>query len=217
LISPQDEVAELVGTDQFWVRAEVPYHMLGRLRFDEPNQPGSPAQVFVASNQERPRSRKACVLRLLGDLSERGRMARMLISIEDPLCLSADHPPDDTPILLNSYVRVEIDAGTIQGVVEIPRIALRQNDQIWVRDAEGRLRIQDVDIRWRQPDSVLVADPFAPDEQLIVSRLAVVVPGMRVRVGDLPGTNALGQTEPDPTDDHPNSQPAIGTNRSGAP
>ena len=62
LISPQDEMAELVGTDQFWVRVEVPYDMLGRIRFDEPNQPGSPAEVFVASNQERPRSRKACVL-----------------------------------------------------------------------------------------------------------------------------------------------------------
>ena len=218
LISPQDEMAELVGTDQFWVRVEVPYDMLARIRFaDEPNRPGSAAEVFVAANEEPPRPRKARVLRLLGDLSERGRMARILISIEDPLCLSPDHPPNDTPILLNSYVRVEIDAGTIRDVVEIPRIALRQNDQIWVRDAEGRLRIQDVDIRWRQPDSVLVADPFAPDEQLIVSRLAVVVPGMRVRVGDLPGTNALGQTEPDPTDDHPNSQPAIGTNRSGAP
>jgi RND family efflux transporter MFP subunit len=217
LISPQNEMAELVGTDQFWVRVEVPYDMLSRIRFEEPNQPGLPAEVFVASDQEQPRPRKARVLRLLGDLSERGRMARLLISIDDPLCLSADHPPDDAPILLNSYVRVEIDAGTIQDVVEVPRIALRENDRIWVRDTEGRLRIRDVDIRWRQPDSVLIADPFAPNEQLIVSRLAVVVPGMRVRIGDLPGTNLSDRTDPARTHGDPTSQPATGANRSGAP
>ena len=189
LISPQNEMAELIGTDQFWVRVEVPYDVLGRIRFDEPNRPGSPTEIFVASNQQQHRPRTAHALRLLGDLSERGRMARMLIRIDDPLCLSADHPPDDTPILLNSYVRVEIDGGALANVVEIPRTALRENDQIWVRDADGRLRIRDVEIRWRQPDSVLVADPLAPNEQLIVSRLAVIVPGMEVRVGNLPGAS----------------------------
>jgi multidrug efflux pump subunit AcrA (membrane-fusion protein) len=217
LISPQDEMAELVGTDRFWVRVEVPYHMLGRIRFAEPNRPGSRAKVSVASNQKQPRAREARAIRLMGDLSERGRMARILISIEDPLCLSAHHPPDDLPILLNSYVRVEIDAGTIDDAVEIPRNALRQNDRIWTRDAEGRLRIRDVDIRWRLPDSVLIADRFAPDEQLIVSRLAVVVPGMRVRVGDLPDTNAPDIVQPDAPDDHPIAQPATGENRSAAP
>jgi hypothetical protein len=125
-------------------------------------------------------------------------MARILISIDDPLCLSDDHVPDDTPVLLNSYVRVVIDAGTMEDVVEIPRAALRENAQLWTRDAEGRLRIRDVDIRWRQPESVLIADRFDPDEKLITSRLAVVVPGMRTRVGALPGAsfaNSAG-TEP---------------------
>jgi RND family efflux transporter MFP subunit len=191
LISPQDEAAELVGTDQFWVRVAVPYDVLSRIRFPRGDeQPGSAAEVFVAAESAQPRARTAHVLRLLGDLSERGRMARILISIDDPLCLSDDHPPNDIPILLNSYVRVVIDAGTIEKAVKIPRLALRENAKVWLRDAGGLLQIRDVDIQWRQPDSVLVADQFGPNEQLITSRLAVVVPGMRVRVGDLSRTNA---------------------------
>lgn len=217
LISSQDEMAELVGTDEFWVRVEVPYDLLGRIGFDGPDHLGSSAEVFVASNQEQPRPRRARVLRLLGDLSERGRMARILISIEDPLCLSSDHPSDDAPILLNSYVRVRIDAGTIQDAVEIPRVALRENDKIWVRDPEGRLQIRDVDIRWRKTNGVLAADPFAPGEQLIVSRLAVVVPHMRVRVGDPPGTSASGGAEADCMADDPSSQSAKDAGRSDAP
>ena len=217
LISPQDEVAELVGTDQFWVRVAVPYDVLSRIRFPRgPDQPGSAAEVFVEANSGRPWARQARVLRLLGDLSERGRMARILISIDDPLCLSDDHPPEDMPILLNSYVRVVIDAGTIEKVVEVPRIALRENAKVWIRDAEGLLRIQGVDIRWRQPDSVLVADQFGPNEQLIASRLAVVVPGMRVRVGDLSRTTVSDRAEPDLADAPP-LQPGARPGGSGAP
>lgn len=196
MISPQDEAAELVGTDGFWVRVAVPYDVLSRIEFPRgPEQPGSTAEIHVEENHEQPQPRRAHVLRLLGDLSERGRMARVLINIDDPLCLSDDHPRDDVPVLLNSYVRVVIDAGTLKDVVEIPRAALRENAQVWVRDAQGRLRIRDVDIRWRQPDSVLVANRFAPDEQLITSRLAVVVPGMRTRVGSLPGESLATRAE----------------------
>jgi len=217
LISPQDEVAELVATDQFWVRVAVPYDVLSRIRFPRgPDQPGSAAEVFVEANSGQPRAREARVLRLLGDLSERGRMARILVSIDDPLCLSNDHPPNDMPILLNSYVRVVIDAGMIEKAVEIPRIALRENAKVWVRDAEGLLRIQDVDIRWRQPDSVLVADQFGPNEQLIASRLAVVVPGMRVRVGDLSPTTVSDSAEPDLAD-APSLPPGARLGGSGMP
>ena len=154
----------------------------------------------MQENREQPQPTEARVLRLLGDLSERGRMARILVSIDDPLCLSDDHVPDDTPVLLNSYVRVVIDAGTMEDAVEIPRAALRENAQVWTRDAEGRLRIRDVDIRWRQPDSVLVADRFGPDEKLITSRLAVVFPGMRTRVGALPGASLANRTGREPKD-----------------
>jgi RND family efflux transporter MFP subunit len=209
LISPQDEAAELVGTDEFWVRVAVPYDVLGRIAFPQgPGRPGSTAEVFLEEDLEQPRPREAHVLRSLGDLSERGRMARILISIDDPLCLSDDHPENDTPVLLNSYVRVVIDAGVLEGVVEIPRTALRENAQVWLRDAEGRLQIRDVDIHWRQPESVLVPDEFAAGEQLITSRLAVVVPGMETRVGSLPGQSVAAR-------DNTATQPAAAPEPSG--
>jgi RND family efflux transporter MFP subunit len=217
LISPQDEVAELVGTDQFWVRVAIPYEVLGRIRFAAgPEQRGSAAEVFVTANHEQSRPRAARVLRLLGDLSERGRMARVLISIDDPLNLTGDHSPGAPPVLINSYVRVAIDAGTLADVVAIPRVALRENAEVWVRDSTGRLRIRPVDIRWRQADSVLVADRFEPNEQLIVSRLAVVVPGMPVRVGDLPGEGATARDAP-ARGDRSAGQPGAGSVGSGAP
>jgi RND family efflux transporter MFP subunit len=208
LISPQAMVAELVGTDRYWVRVSVPFELLDRIRFaDDAEGEGSPARVFVNGDDVNAPSKSAHVLRLLGDLSDRGRMARVLVSIDDPLNLAPDADPDARPILLKSYVRVEIDAGTLHDVVEIPRVALRENNQVWVRDADGLLRLQDVDIRWRTRENVLVANTFAADDQLITSRLAVVVPGMRVRVGEMPGTSATARTRP--ADAAPGELPSV--------
>jgi multidrug efflux pump subunit AcrA (membrane-fusion protein) len=200
LVSPQALVANLVGTDRFWVQVSVPLDRLGRIGFsDDAGNGGSPAEVYVdAGDQPRP-PRSARVLRLLGDLSERGRMARVLIGIDDPLNLAPEADSDAQPVLLNSYVRVAIDAGAVHDVCEIPRVALRENDQVWVQDASGLLRVCDVDVVWRRPNSVLVANRFSDREKLIVSRLAVVLPGMPVRVGRLPGSTdgpeALGLSD----------------------
>jgi len=188
LISPQARVAELVGTDRFWVQVSVPFELLDRIRFSQGEEgAGSAARVLVNPDLETGASKPARVERLLGDLSDRGRMARILVSIDDPLNLSPDADPAARPVLLNSYVRVDIDGGTLTDVVEIPRVALRENRQVWVRDATGQLQIREVNVRWRRRDTVLVGNHFDPQEQLITSRLAVVIPGMKVRVGTLPG------------------------------
>ncbi len=187
LATPQTLVANLVGTDRFWVQVSVPFDHIGRIRFaDDGGGGGSPATVVIGPEDGPFSAREAHVLRLLGDLSESGRMARVLVAIDDPLGLSDTDDPSTQPVLLNSYVRVAIDAGTLQDVYEIPRVALRENDQVWVRDADGRLQIHDVNVVWRRPESVLVTNRFSPDEKLIVSRLAVGLPGMPVRVGSAP-------------------------------
>ena len=54
LISPQTTVAELVGTDGYWVRVSVPFEMLDHIRFpDGPDGHGSSAQVFVSADEKR--------------------------------------------------------------------------------------------------------------------------------------------------------------------
>ncbi len=186
LISPQTAVATLVGTDLFWVQVSVPIDRLSRIHFaDESGQGGSPAEILAEQSTTAPRQGRA--LRLLGDLSDRGRMARILVGVDDPLGLSSGKDRS-SPVLLNSYVRVVIGAGMLHDVYEIPRVALRENQRVWVRDADGRLQIRRVDVRWRMENSVLATDGFEPGDQLIVSRLAEIVPGMPVRVGRLPGT-----------------------------
>ena len=50
-------------------------------------------------------------------------MAKILISVKDPMNRSGNR--NRTPLLIGSYVRVEVDAGNLENVLAIDRPALR--------------------------------------------------------------------------------------------
>ena len=74
--APQDVLAELAGTDVYRVVASIPVDRIKWLTI-----PGSKARIH--SNGQR--TREGSVIKLLGDLEEKGRMARVLIEVKDPL------------------------------------------------------------------------------------------------------------------------------------
>ena len=162
---------------------------------DEEKYPGATillGNVYVEHEGVSLRSKKAIhyrennirdgrVIRLQGDLSREGRMARLLVSVPDPLGLSAgDH--EFQPLVVGEYVRVEIVGEELQNVFKIPRTALRNDKEIWVATKEGRLSIRPVKILWREESHVLIRDGFQPEESLIVSDLPVPVDGMMIRI-----------------------------------
>lgn len=201
LVQSQDELATLVGTDEFWIRALVPLDMLDRVQFrGADGTPGSEVRVTLSVGSESQVVRNGEVLRLVGDLDTRGRMARVLIAVQDPYGLETPPASVDEKsgkLLVGSYVRLDIQAGAFEGVYSIPRTALRENSRVWVRTGEGKLQIKDVDVVWRQEDDVLVTDAFEPGEQLITSRLSRVMPGMEVRARKSAPVLADDKTPPD--------------------
>lgn len=179
---PQSTVAVLAATEEFWVEASIPVARLKDIRFSQGStSAGSIVQVALATG-EGAISRDGVVMRLLGQLDPRGRMAQIVISIHDPLNLH-DHTPDPRgTILLGSYVHLLIDAGTLENVYVIPRYALRENSRLWVRDADHKLGIRNVDVVWRRQNDVLIRDGFKAGDQLVTTHLGNVVPGMPLKV-----------------------------------
>lgn len=182
LVSPQDTVARLAATDEFWVEASVPIARLGDIRLAGDDGSVASTVTITVATGDMSIVRKGVALRALGNLDPQGRMARVLVSIHDPLALQTDKAGGHESILLGSYVRLAIDAGTIHGVYAIPRRALRENSRVWVRDGKGKLQIRDVEIIWRRHEDVLVRDGFEPQDQLVVTHLASVIPGMPLDV-----------------------------------
>ncbi|MGI9244524.1 MAG: efflux RND transporter periplasmic adaptor subunit, partial [Verrucomicrobiales bacterium] len=129
------------------------------------------------------------VVRLLGDLEALGRMARVLIAVDEPLAGSGD--ANGLPLLLGSYARVEIEAGELEDVIAIPRTALRDGDRLWAVDASNTLQIHETELRWVDGETLLVNNTLAAGEKLIVSGLRAALPGMEVDPQPAPDSTPL--------------------------
>ncbi len=177
-VTSQERLADLVGTDVYWVRVSLPVE---RLRWIQvPNgQGGSGSMVKIIYRQDN--VRKGRVARLLPDLSQEGRMARLLIEVKDPLDLQVKEKKRPM-LLLGEYVRVLIEGTELRDVYRIPRSALRNDSEVWIVDEESKLAIRPVKTIWRDEDSVVVLDGFRQGELLVVSDLAAPVGGMALRV-----------------------------------
>jgi RND family efflux transporter MFP subunit len=178
-VDPGFAAATLVGADDFWVRAAVPMDQLQWIHLPKDGQPGATARVILETGGEQPAVREGEVIRLLGDMERTGRMARVLVRIENPL--GTGQESGSVPFLLGSYVRVEIDAGELIDVLTIERSALRAADQIWVADANGELQFRDTKVRWEQGETVFIDNALQAGDALIVSQLRVALPGMKVQ------------------------------------
>lgn len=182
--APQNNLARLVGTDRFHVVTSVPLD-----RIDWISIPGSAATIRSASGK----TREGRVVRLLGNLEPQGRMARVLIEVDDPLCLQSG--PASHRLLLGEYVQVEVQGSTLDQVFRIPRSALHNNREIWIAK-EGHLDIRQVETLWRDARSVLLRNHLAENELLITSNLSAPIQGMKLNTGNSAAQRKPGAPQP---------------------
>jgi RND family efflux transporter MFP subunit len=177
-ITAQDALAELIGIDEYWVRLSLPVdHLKWIFIPDQKRKQGSSVRVFHRNGDER----SGVVIKLLGDLEDEGRMARLLVSIKDPLDLK--NPGSDTrPLLIGEFVRVEIEGLPAEAVYRIQRIFLRDNDTVWTIGRDSTLSVRSVDVIWKDTQTVLIKDGLAPGDKVIISDIAAPVPGMTVKI-----------------------------------
>jgi RND family efflux transporter MFP subunit len=177
-VTPQESIATLVNTDTYWVEASIPVDQLQWI--DIPGRETSPGSDVVVRYQDGA-ARSGRVIKLLSDLEEQGRMARLVIRVADPLSLA----PSDVQapaMLIGEYVQADIQGRAIADAYRIPREALRERSRVWVVAKEGTLDIREVQVAWRDTQSVIVKEGLKPGERVVVSDLAAPVKGMAVDI-----------------------------------
>ncbi len=190
LISPQTAVARLVGTDQYHVRVSVPVVSLKTMQARSGDDPGSEVRVVQRVGHETI-ERTGEVIRQLPDLDPGGAMARILVSIDDPL---ADGKA--LPLLLGSFVDVAVAAAPIENAVRVPRVALHNGQHVYVMNDDDLLEIRTVQIAWTEPDAVLVSDGLEPNERVVISRIPTPIPNMLLRTArDDPDAESPGKPD----------------------
>ena len=206
MVSPSTPLVSLAGTDEYWVEVMVPENDLKWIQIPGRNgSQGSKAKIYNPSGWQDSEYRDGQVIKLKSELEEMGRRAQVLISVQDPLALTANHT-DKQPLLVGSYVRVEIEGRMVGEVIRLNRDLLRDGDNVWILTPENTLAIRPVEVFYRGVETVLIRNGIEPGEQIITTDLATPVEKMPLRTRDeTPEAKTTGgrekesRTKPQPT------------------
>lgn len=184
-VTPQTQLGKLVGTDAYWVQASVPMDQLRWLRFPKRDGgEGSPATIRQELGYGSAGEWPGHVTRLMADLEPQGRMARVLITVEDPLRGSPETTVD-LPLVIGAYVNVAIEGRTLDDVVVLPRTALRDGRHVWLMDEDDALAIRTVSVVWSNRDVAAIGSGLQGGERVVMSDLPAPVEGLALAIADV--------------------------------
>lgn len=182
-VSPATQIAVLANTDEYWVLASLPISKLKWLNIPNESNMGKRSSVRIFNKTSWPATtyRTGQVLGLLNTLETKGRLARVLISVKDPLCL-ASTKDKGRKLLVGMYVSIEADGVELKNAICINRTSLRDNDTVWVFDKNDQLEIRSVQVLWRARDVVYIGKGLEDGERIVSSDLAIRVPGSPLKL-----------------------------------
>jgi RND family efflux transporter MFP subunit len=184
-VAPGQPLGHLVGVASYWVEVTVPVADLRWIAFPQDagsvgSGSGSDARIRHRAAWPEDTFRTGQVHRLIGALENPTRLARVLLTVADPLA----HEPDSAglpPLMVGTFVEAQIEGRPIADVIRMDRDYLRQNDTVWVNDG-GVLGIRDVDIVFRDRDYAYISAGLSAEDRVVSTNLANVVEGASLRL-----------------------------------
>lgn len=175
-------LAKLVGIDNFWINVSIPVDKISWIKIPGINsRNGSIAKISYEAAWGKDVFRFGTVKRLQAELEPEGRMAKLIIEVDDPLCQKIENK-NLPPLMLGTYVRVEMEGLTIKDVIKLPETVLHDDRQLWLLNDNQTLAIQAVFPRWTEQGFVYLDKNQLPEHSRIVtSELSAPFPGMSVR------------------------------------
>ena len=190
-ITPGTQLAVLVGTDQAEVLVDIPLSRMDDLVLNG-TAPPAEVRLQLGARQER---WTAQVKHLLPELTPQGRMARMVLTVDDPFRRSA---PGGTPLFVGAFVQVTLPGRLLEDVIRVPAQALRDFGTVWIATTSSELELRNVEIAHQERDAVYLSSGVDAGERIITSPLKGAANGLKLRVEGaeetLPETTNLPDT-----------------------
>ncbi|KIH76100.1 RND family efflux transporter, MFP subunit [Geoalkalibacter ferrihydriticus] len=178
-------VATLIGTDRAEIIVPLPLDELARIQVPRAGgrQAGAPVEIRLSLG-ERHFTWQGRVIRSLGEVDARGRMARVVVAVDDPYNLKGSWPDSHPALEMGLFVQVDLQGETLEQVVSIPRSALREGDQVWLLTADERLHIRPVEVLRREQQTLIIGAGLEGGERLVLTHLMGAAEGMKLRPRD---------------------------------
>jgi len=189
-LTTQTPIVRLVGTDTYWIDLKVEQSNLRWIEFPAGDKPGSGVVIRHPKVWGPDAYREGSVIRLLPDLDSEGSMARVLVAVDDPLCLKEENQ-GKPKLLVGQYIQAEIVGTTLDNIVVVDRSLLRNGDWVWIMNSENKLEVRAVDIAYKGLEKALVRNGIDDGERIVTTDIATVADGMELRLeGDEDGDAA---------------------------
>jgi RND family efflux transporter MFP subunit len=175
-------VLVLAGTDAAEVVVPVNLADLHWLRIPGPEHDAaaSPAEIILPAGN-RNFTWPGKIARALAEVDAQGRMARLVVAIQDPYLLDKPGAPGQPALAIGSFVEVSFTGRTMTDIFVVPRPALRDHNTVWVMTADNLLAIRPVQIARLERDEVFISEGLAVGERLILTNLSGAANGMKLR------------------------------------
>ncbi len=175
-------LAKLVGTDSFWINASISVDKLRWIKIPGINSnTGSPVKITYETGWGKGVFRSGTIKRLQAEIEPEGRMAKVIIEVDDPLSQKPANK-QAPPLMLGTYVRVEIAGNSLNDVIELPETIVHDGHLIWLATDKQTLDIQEINPLWTEQGNIYINKTALPDNvQVITSDLPAPVQGMSIR------------------------------------
>ncbi len=141
---------------------------------------GSPATVAITVGGKS-FTWQGRVVRSLGEVDPKGRMARIVVSVDDPYGLRDRRESGGPDLELGMFVDVTLYGETLTGVFPVPARALRENSTVWVVGGDEQLHIRPVTVVRRERETVLVSEGLSEGERIVLTTISGAAEGMKLR------------------------------------
>ncbi len=182
-VSPGELIANLVGTDHYWVETTVPQSKIKWLNFSgEISGQESNVKIRNRNAWDDESFRSGSLYRMIGSLEERTRLVRVLITVNDPLGANSDSA-DVPALLIGSFVEADIEGKELPDVVKLSRDYVRKNKTVWVM-SQDTLDIRNVEIVLTDAEHAYIRDGLDDNDKVVTTNLATVVEGAPLRLSE---------------------------------
>lgn len=171
------EITTIYGIDEFKAEVNIPVEDIQYLNFAKQNEDhGSKAIISQITLNDEHITREGVVSSLLPDLGSLGHMARVIISIKDPLSFKNNQPP----LLAKTKVNVEIEGKKISDIFIIPMAAITKDNTILSIDEASKIIPIKLQIVRRDKDIVYAKGEDLDNIKIIITKTNALI-GQEVR------------------------------------
>jgi RND family efflux transporter MFP subunit len=120
------------------------------------------------------------IVRFRGTIDDRTGTIGLVVRVANPMI--ANRERNEPPLSVGAFVSVELQAAPVEGLIAIPRAAVRQDDDgaafVYLADADDRLALRPITTGPILDDRIVVTEGLAEGDRLVLSDPQPPVPGM---------------------------------------